>query len=242
MLVVAMILACGAGAFAGWLSQGPKRAIETLVVVSNYKTPRLIAELIQAESRQPYLLLPVPESGDHRIYFCPPKAAASEIREEHLSSFVRFMDPRRILVIGDERFVPRRYINMLNRDIPLVIVEGNDWQRNVEELGRMLPLSNLARNFKRLHREMMSDSQIYHPISKPAPKAEPVKAEPAAEAAAPAAPADPVEVTFTPAEPEAAPAEAAPVAAEPEAAPAPAAATPAEAPAPAEAAPAPAAN
>jgi glycosyltransferase involved in cell wall biosynthesis len=41
-----------------WSYHGPKRDIVSLVVTANYEKPRLIAELIQVESRQPFLLLP----------------------------------------------------------------------------------------------------------------------------------------------------------------------------------------
>ena len=39
-----------------WSYHGPKRDIVSLVVTANYEKPRLIAELIQVESRQPFLL------------------------------------------------------------------------------------------------------------------------------------------------------------------------------------------
>ena len=40
-----------------WSYHGPKRDIVSLVVTANYEKPCLLAELIQVESRQPFLLL-----------------------------------------------------------------------------------------------------------------------------------------------------------------------------------------
>ena len=45
---------------ASWPSVGPARDVVTLVVCSNNQSPRLLAELIQAESKQPYLIFPAP--------------------------------------------------------------------------------------------------------------------------------------------------------------------------------------
>ena len=69
-------LSFGAAA-APWAFNGPRNRIVTLVLTGNYKSPRLLAELIQNESRQPYILLPTRESGDSRIFFCPPKSKNS---------------------------------------------------------------------------------------------------------------------------------------------------------------------
>ncbi len=169
MVLAALVCFCGLTGFGAWWSQGPRRDIETLVVVANYKTTRLIADLIQAESRQPYLLLPAAESGDTRIYFCPPKTAAIEIPEAELAKFVQQANPRRLLIVGDERYVPRRTINQLGTEIPVFIVEGSDWQRNVDEIGHMLPLSNLGRNFEKNYAKLM-EGRLYRPISAPAAK------------------------------------------------------------------------
>ena len=49
---------CTAVSAAPWSTFGPKRKPETLIITANYVSPRLMAELIQYESGQPYLLLP----------------------------------------------------------------------------------------------------------------------------------------------------------------------------------------
>ena len=41
-----LALCCAAVSAAPWMSLGPKRKLETLVITGNYKSPRLLAELI----------------------------------------------------------------------------------------------------------------------------------------------------------------------------------------------------
>lgn len=197
ILVLGLVLAGAVGASADWFStEGPRRQVNTIVVVANYKTPRLIADLIQAGNRQPYLLIPAAESTDRRIFFCTPDGKAASVRDDYLGQFVRYANPRRVVVIGDERYVPRRFLTLLDRRIPLIRIEGEDWQNVVNELGEMLPLSQLPRNFRKLNPQLRED-RIYRPISKPAPKAEPAPAAETGKTAPAPAPA-PAAANFTP--------------------------------------------
>lgn len=168
LLIVAFTVVSAALSAASWANLGPKRVPETLVVVSNYKVPRLMAELIQYESRAPYLLLPTNGSADSRIFFCPAKKNSLEIREVRLNAFVRFLNPKRIIVIGDDQIVSKRHIDMLDRSIPIVRIDGADWVRVAEQLNFMLNLSHLDNNFKRLYETIRNDGRIYRPVSLPA--------------------------------------------------------------------------
>ena len=103
LILLALVVAAGAYA-APWFANGPKRDVVTLVMAGNYKSPRLMAELILYESRQPYLLLPTPESKDQKIIYVQAKGPAYEIPEKSLQQFVQFLNPRRIVVLGDDRY------------------------------------------------------------------------------------------------------------------------------------------
>ena len=171
--VTLLTLVCVVAAEAApWMSLGAKRQIHTLVITGNYKAPRLLAELIQDESRQPYILLPDPRDEVQKICFCPPtRNEALEIQEKNLNAFIRTCGPRRIIILGDERYVPRRYEDMLDKVIPVVRITGANWVRIAEELTFMLNLNHLDRNYKNL-REKMFEDQPYRPVSRPAPKQE----------------------------------------------------------------------
>ena len=164
LLLLAVVFTSATFAAVPWFANGPKREVQTLVITGNYKSPRLLAELIQYESRQPYLLLPPQDSGDTRIIFCPPKSNSLQIREDKFNDFVRFLNPRRIIVLGNDAYVQPKYIAMLDRTIPVIRV---DWNRSAEELTDLLHLSNLDRNYRKLRETMLDKGKIYRPISKP---------------------------------------------------------------------------
>lgn len=168
--VAACLFVFSAVADLPWFAHGPKRQVVTLVVTGNYKSPRLMAELIQNESRQPYLLLPAQGSGDDRIICCQPKANR-QIPEAKLEAFVRFLNPRRIIVLGGENYVPQRYVDIIGKDIPVVRVECTDWQRSAEELNDLLNLNNLASNYRRLREKLLNSSRFYRP-TRPMPAKE----------------------------------------------------------------------
>ena len=156
---------------APWRSLGRKREIHTMIITGNYKLPRLIAELIQDESRQPYILLPDPRDENKKICFCPPsRKEGLEIQEKYFNDFIRTAGPKRIVILGDERYVPRRFEDMLDKTIPIFRVTGDNWQRIAEELTFMLNLCLLDRNFRNLYEEMYGAS--YRPISRPAAPAQ----------------------------------------------------------------------
>ena len=165
-----LTLVCVATAEAApWRSLGPKREIHTMIVTGNYKMPRLLAELIQDESRQPYILLPDPRDENQKIFFCPPlRREGMEVQEKYFNAFIRTAGPKRIIILGDERYVPRRYEAMLDGKIPVVRITGGNWLRIAEELTFMLNLSNLDRNFRKLQEKM--SNEIVRPISRPAPE------------------------------------------------------------------------
>ena len=91
------------------------------------------------------------------------------------------------MVIGNDNFVNKRYIDMLDRAIPVVRIDSSDWQRIAEELNFLLNLSHLDTNFKRLNEQMLKDSRSYRPVSLPAQSKPAANAVPGAENAAPAA-------------------------------------------------------
>lgn len=179
LVLLALVAASGVFA-ASWFANGPKRDVVTLVVTGNYKSPRLMAELILYESRQPYLLLPTPESLDQRIIYVQAKGNAHEIPEKSLPQFVQFLNPSRIVVLGDERYVPAKYLNLLDRAIPIVRIEGEDWNRVADQATLLLGLSNLGVDYKGLREKMTNKGQLLRPTPRTHQEIKPADKAPAA--------------------------------------------------------------
>ena len=200
LVVFAVIFGVGSLTAAPWAASGPKRELTTLMVTGNYKSTRLLAETVQNENHQPYILLPDPRTNDRRIFFCPPPPAASlEIPENRLNEFVRNANPRRIVIFGNENYVPASFERSLDGTIPVIRISGNDWNRIADEVTFILNLSHVDRNYRKLRETMLNDGRIYRPVSRPAPKAQP-QPKAAEEKAVPAAAETPAETAAAPAE------------------------------------------
>jgi hypothetical protein len=169
VFIVAFTFVALSSTFAGFWDalipyRGPKNDIITLIITANYKHPLVIAQLLQDEIKQPYLLLPA--ANGKGIFFNPPRKrsqAALEIKEENITRFVRFLNPKQILVLGDKRYVAERYIQMIDKDIPIITLSGNNWQKIADRLSILLAAPNVGYDYKQLGQQL--DSGLYKPTA-----------------------------------------------------------------------------
>ena len=124
--------------------------------------PRLIAELIQVESRQPFLLLPTRNEGN--IYFCPPTHLGNPkfVGRQKLGQIIAFIAPKQIIVLGNERYVPEEYVKELRKVAPVFVVNTENWQQAADMVAPMLNLSKLPRDFSKLSAQLES-GRLYVP-------------------------------------------------------------------------------
>ena len=181
-LLLAVCVGCCGVYGAGWFVRGNKYNVETVIVTGNYKSPRLMADLIQAESRQPYIIVPAANASDNLCYLAMPKSGQA-VPEDRFGAIISYTRCRRVVILGDTNCVPEKYETMIDRNIPVIRITG-DWERVAEELTYLLNLSNLKRNYPKLRREL---NVTYQPISAPAPRKGTAHAVPAAKEAPPAA-------------------------------------------------------
>lgn len=171
VLAVLFVTAFSAYAVLDFLQpyQGPGKDVVTLVITGNYRVPRLLADLIQNESRQPYLLLPAVQDVDQNtLYFCPvnPKKPALQIKREDFARFIRFVNPDKVVILGDTSYVAKEFVDSISPNIPVITVTG-DWNRAAETLGTALNLSNLRGDFNYLYGKLEKTDGLYVPETAP---------------------------------------------------------------------------
>ena len=198
--LVALVTLCAAAVYAApWMSHNSRRAPKTLVVVGNYRTPRLMAATIKALTSQPYLIIAKDDKTNEDIYFITMTKVTVPVPADKLDVYINQLNPRRLVIIGDKDFVndntekQLRTINLLR--IPIVRIYGDDWVRVAEELDDLLNIGNLSREFCNNYRDMsLRDRPLRNPGRAAAKPAAPVApAAPAADDAAADRPvADPV--------------------------------------------------
>ena len=167
-LLALLCVGCFTVSGASWFVRGNKYNIETVIITGNFKSPRLIAELIQAESRQPYIIVPTANSKQNYWYLALPKTDGYAMSEDKFAPWIKFSQCRRVIILGDTGCVPEKYAAMIDKNIPVVRIVG-DWNRVAEELTFLLNLSNLKRSYPKLRPQL---DRYYQPVSDPAPRAE----------------------------------------------------------------------
>jgi hypothetical protein len=138
----------------------PKKRVNTLIVIGNYMKPRLMADLIQIETRQPILLLPAKSDGS--IYFVPSKDETLVIPFEDLQSFIKYLSPEKILVLGDKRFVPDKYVKQIDPTQTVIKVENEKWEKIASMVTNILNLTYLDRRYKE-YAAKIDSGELYRP-------------------------------------------------------------------------------
>ncbi len=132
--------------------RGPDQNINTLIITGNYVPSRILAELIQSNNRQPILLIPSSNSKNQSIFFMPPQksAAALELKQSELSRFISFVGAKQVIVLGDNKYVPEKFVKLIPTDQTIWIVKANHWRSIAASTGKLLNLSNLASDYDKL--------------------------------------------------------------------------------------------
>ena len=121
--------------------------VETLMITGNYARSRLLAELAQVKTEQPVLLVSPAASGGSDLFFLPAAPEAMEVEKAKYGEFVRFLQPERIVVLGDAGFVPPEFVDKVRDRYPTVILASEDWIDNAAALARILEVPKLTSRY-----------------------------------------------------------------------------------------------
>ncbi|MBQ9088693.1 MAG: hypothetical protein IJY46_07930 [Lentisphaeria bacterium] len=156
LALIMLIAICGCGLFAApWSTHNARRRPETLMVIGNYHTPYVLAETYHGLTNQPYLRV----MQDGKLYLVLPKVIRG-IAPQELAGVIDSLALKRIVIIGDERFVSLDFEKTLRKTnikaTPIVRIYGENWLRIAQELDDLLNIGHLSGNF----RENLQDANI----------------------------------------------------------------------------------
>lgn len=124
---------------------------EVMIVTSNYVKSRVLAELIQYYTGQPILLLPT--GNDKTMFVLGPKDAAKPVMEVHPKNyelFMKDMHPKTLIFLGNEKYVPLKYIKPFKDRHATWVVNNNDWQQIALSCEDLLAIKDLRIEYLRL--------------------------------------------------------------------------------------------
>lgn len=144
--------------WAFWARKWP----ETLIVTGNYAKPRLLAEQAQDATDLPVILISQ-ESGADEVYYMPEGPEAMKIQNSKYLEFIEVMiRPQRVVVLGNGDYVPEDYVDVLKTRYPTIVISGEDWIKNAEQLGKIVGSRWLAGRYRKNLMKLL-ESEAHEP-------------------------------------------------------------------------------
>ncbi len=147
--VIAPVAATAAAWDGGdWPKQVEGRVIEYLIITANYESPRDLAMAIQETTRNPILLLPAENTESSAIYLILPDGKApAQIDQDQLSAYISSMNPKRIIVIGDDSIVPQKYRLAIDKKYEVIDFASKSWFVNAVSAANLFNSKKIKTNF-----------------------------------------------------------------------------------------------
>lgn len=121
--------------------------VNTLLITGNYMQPRLLAELSQYRSKQPIILCQN-DGGETRLFYLDGNQKSEEISTAKFKEFVGFLNPKTVIFMGGEAYVPSDLVNQVRSDFRIMLLLSDSWDQNAQMLGEIMNQPKLNRLFK----------------------------------------------------------------------------------------------
>lgn len=162
-VICTFILTASSFANSWWAKpyQGTRRDIVTLIITGNVDIPRILADVIQFNTKQPYILLPAKHQT--KLFFCAARGRESlELREADLTRFINFLNPEQIVVLGTPSFIGEKFAHAIPKTQTVIYFYNNDWAKVARSIGVFLNKPNIYHDFVRLQAQYTA-GKLYKP-------------------------------------------------------------------------------
>ncbi|MBQ7650613.1 MAG: hypothetical protein IJS15_06615 [Victivallales bacterium] len=128
----------------------------SLMITGNYVDSRLLAELAQHYSKQPLLVISPDVDGGYQLFFIPTSNEATAIRPDEFAEIIKYINPKRIIVIGNDSFVPMKFVDQARTDYAIISLDSDNWSKNAAALGELLKIEKLPALFEEYRKNINS--------------------------------------------------------------------------------------
>ena len=122
-----------------------KDNVDTIIVASTDYESRALAEHLQHRSRQ--LMMILPNNGDSRVYVGGPEQQIMHIDDSRFSQFIDFVSPKNVIVLGNEIYVPKTYLNNIHKSVNTYVLDDKDWRLIAWQLEDLTGYRGLADDY-----------------------------------------------------------------------------------------------
>ncbi|MBO4344413.1 MAG: hypothetical protein J5833_01580 [Victivallales bacterium] len=119
----------------------------SLMITGNYVDSRLLAELAQHYSKQPLLVISPDVDGGYQLFFMPATKEAKAVSPDEFVDIIEFVGPKRIIILGNESFVPMKFVDQARANYSIISLDSDNWSKNAAALGDLLKIEKLQTLF-----------------------------------------------------------------------------------------------
>ena len=174
-MTTSFMLQAGSWDGGDWPKYKQGRVIEYLIITGNYESPRLLAEIIQKESRNPILLLPASGQKSEIFLMLPDGKVPAKVDPDQLSAYISGLNPKRIIIIGDSSIVPPEYRLTINQKYEITAFGSKSWSLNAMAADNLFNSNKIQKTFLQKTAAAKSagktDAKANDNTKKPEPKA-----------------------------------------------------------------------
>ena len=120
--------------------------VSTIIITSNNFESRALAEFLQVENNQPIIELPG-NKADTKLYVKGPDKQLMIIDDNKFGNFINFSNPKYIIILGNDYYVPESYVQQINPNIKTYIFDDKDWRVIAWQLEDLTGYSGLAEDY-----------------------------------------------------------------------------------------------
>ena len=128
----------------------------SLMITGNYMESRLLAELAQYYSKQPLLVISPDVDGGYQLFFIPAVNEATAVSPDEFTEIIKYINPKRIIVIGNDSFVPMKFVDQARADYSIITLDSDNWSKNAAALGELLKIEKLQTLFEEYRKNIDS--------------------------------------------------------------------------------------
>ena len=143
--------------------------ISTLIITSNNYESRALAEHLQVRNNQPIMLIPS-NPNDQTLYISGPDQQLMKIDADRFYSFINFVGPQHIIVLGNSTYVPSSFVQKINPNIPKYVFDDNNWELIAWQLEELTGYCDLAEEYLEDLNELVRSKTIDSKASPSGPK------------------------------------------------------------------------
>ena len=111
--------------------------IDTLIITSNNYESIALAQHLQVRNNQLIVAIPANKADTALYVMGPGEDKLLKIDQDRFAAFINFTNPKNIIILGNEVYVPSSYINQINPNYTKFVFNDKDWKLigwQVEEL------------------------------------------------------------------------------------------------------------